>query len=82
MRLAVTDIDATASEQKQFYRVGGIAALVLAVGYVAIFPLYAKVGAPPSGGEAWFRYLPRKAQVAIIFLLGCGASGIVTTPTL
>src|SRR4030095_8504133 len=50
MRLAETDIDATGREQKQFYRVGGIAALVLAVGYVAIFPLYAKVGAPPSGG--------------------------------
>jgi hypothetical protein len=68
MRLAETDIDATGREQKQFYRVGGIAALVLAVGYVAIFPLYAKVGAPPSGGEAWFRYLPGRATVWWIIL--------------
>jgi hypothetical protein len=43
MRLAETDIDATGGEQKQFYRVGGIAALVLAIGYVVIFPLYAKL---------------------------------------
>ena len=68
MRLADTDIDATGREQKQFYRVGGIAALVLAVGYVVIFPLYAKIGAPPSGGEAWFRYLPGRTTVWWIIL--------------
>jgi len=48
MRLEKTDINATGREHKQFYRVGGIAAIVLAVGYVVIFPWYAKVGAPPS----------------------------------
>jgi hypothetical protein len=67
-RLADSDIDATGREQKQFYRVGGIAALVLAVGYVVIFPLYAKVGAPPSGGEAWFRYLAGRTTVWWIIL--------------
>ena len=46
------------------YRVGGISALVLAAGYVIIFPLYAHVGAPPSGdGEVWFRYLAGKTTV-------------------
>src|SRR5437764_12651359 len=63
MRLADADIDAIDPEQKQFYRVGGIAALMLAVGYVLIFPLYAKVGAPPSGAEAWFKYLPGRTNI-------------------
>jgi hypothetical protein len=51
-------------DQKQWYRVGGIAALVLGVAYIIIIPLYARVGAPPTGGgEAWFRYLPWKTTV-------------------
>ena len=49
-----------AGEEKQYYRWGGIAALLLAAGYVAIIPLFAWVGAPPATGEAWFRYLPGK----------------------
>lgn len=57
-------IDAVGGDQKQWYRVGGIAALVLGIGYIIIFPLYAHVGAPPnSGGEAWFKYLSGKATV-------------------
>jgi hypothetical protein len=48
---------------KQWYRVGGIAALVLGVAYIIIVPLYAHVGAPPTGGEAWFKYLPGKTTV-------------------
>ncbi len=51
-------------DQKQWYRVGGIAALVLGVAYIIIIPLYARVGAPPTGGgEAWFQYLPGKTMV-------------------
>jgi hypothetical protein len=51
-------------DQKQWYRVGGIAALVLGVAYIVIIPLYAHVGAPPAGGgEAWFQYLPGKTRV-------------------
>ncbi len=47
-----TMIDA---DQKQWCRVGGIAALVLGVAYIVIIPLYARVGPPPTGGgEAWF----------------------------
>jgi len=47
-------IEETASVpgQKYWYRLGSAAAIVLALGYIVIFPLYARVGAPPSGGEA------------------------------
>jgi hypothetical protein len=62
MRVEKTTVDAVGVDQKQCYRVGGIAALVLGIGYVIIFPLYAHVGAPPNGGEAWFRYLPGKTM--------------------
>lgn len=51
------------SDQKYWYRVGGLAAMVLGVGYIIIFPLYAHVGAPPHGGEAWFNYLPGKTTI-------------------
>lgn len=51
------------ADQKYWYRVGGIAAMVLGVGYIIIFPLYAHVGAPPRGGEAWFNYLPGKTTI-------------------
>lgn len=47
-------------DEKLWYRVGSIAALLLGIGYILIFPLYAYVGVPPSDGEAWFRYLPGK----------------------
>jgi hypothetical protein len=55
-----TTLDTLSGVQKQSYRFGGVAALVLGVGYIIIIPLYAHVGAPPSGGEAWFKYLPGK----------------------
>jgi hypothetical protein len=58
-----TTVDAVGADQKQCYRVGGAAALVIGIGYVVIFPLYAQVGVPPSSGEAWFRYLPGKTGV-------------------
>ena len=55
-----TMINSIYVSQKPWYRVGSIAALVLGLGYLVIFPLYAHVGAPPNGGEAWFTYLPGK----------------------
>ena len=42
---------------------GGISALVLGAAYIAIIPLYALVGAPPSGSEAWLKYLSGKIPV-------------------
>ena len=56
-------MDALSRVRKQWYRVGSIAALLLGIGYVIIIPLYAHVGVPPNGGEAWFKYLPGKTTV-------------------
>jgi hypothetical protein len=48
---------------KSLYRVGGICALVLGIAYIVTIPLYAYVGAPPSGGEAWLTYAAGKTTV-------------------
>jgi hypothetical protein len=55
--------DAADPDSRWLYRVGGISALVLGAAYIAIIPLYAHVGAPPSSGEAWLRYLSGKTTV-------------------
>jgi len=41
-------------------RLGGISALVFGIAYVVIIGLYAVVGAPPRGAEAWLAYAPGK----------------------
>ena len=66
---AKMEAEALSAYERGWYRWGGIAALVLAVGYVAIIPLYAQVGAPPSGGgEAWFKYLAGKTTMWWVIL--------------
>src|SRR5215469_12201271 len=45
------------------YRVGGISGLLLGLGYIITIPLYASVGAPPNGGEAWLTYLAGRTTV-------------------
>jgi hypothetical protein len=37
-------------------RVGGLAGLLLGIGYVATIPVYAAVGVGPEGGGAWLAY--------------------------
>jgi hypothetical protein len=63
MNTGETAGDKVGIDQKIWCRVGGIAAISLAVGYTVIVPLYFHVGAPPSGGDAWFKYLPGKTSV-------------------
>ena len=63
MKFEKTTVDAVGADERRAYRAGGIAALVLGIGYIIIFPLYAHVGAPPTGGDAWFHYLPGKTTV-------------------
>ena len=64
----MTPMDAADIEKRQWQRWGGVAALALAVGYVAIIPMFAWVGAPPATGEAWFRYLPGKTTTWWVIL--------------
>jgi len=60
----MTTSAAANGDERWLYRVGGTSAIVLGLAYVAIFPLYARVGAPPTGdGAAWLRYLAGKTDV-------------------
>jgi hypothetical protein len=63
MKVEQPTVDSADLDRKQWYRVGGIAAFVLGIAYIIIIPLYAHVGAPPIGGEAWFEYLRGKTTI-------------------
>ncbi len=56
-------VHAVDSQGRWFYQVGGICAFVLGIAYIITIPLYAYVGTPPSGGEAWLKYLAGKTTV-------------------
>ena len=43
-------------DQRQLYRVGGVAGIGIAVGYVVVIGLFIWVGAPPDGGLEWLAY--------------------------
>lgn len=59
-----TQGERAAPYEKRLYKWGSISALLLGIGYLIIFILYARVGAPPSGsGAGWFRYLTGKTTV-------------------
>ena len=72
MNLDETSGEKLGRPQQKWFRVGGIAAILLAVGYLVIFPLYFRVGAPPSDGSSWFEYLPAKTSLwwAIVTISG------------
>jgi hypothetical protein len=59
----VPDIVAAETHERGWLRAGGISALALGVGYIVIVVLYAQVGAPPRGGEAWLAYLTGKTTI-------------------
>src|SRR5215471_16618715 len=48
---------------KWLYRLGGISALSIGIGYIIIIVLYVLAGTPPSGGEAWLKYLAEHRTV-------------------
>jgi hypothetical protein len=50
-------VNAVDPDGRWLYRVGGISALLLGLGYLITIPLYASVGAAPSGAEARLIYL-------------------------
>ena len=53
-------VDAVDPNAKWLYRVGGISALAVGLGYIIIIPLYLMAGVLPSGGEAKLSYLAVK----------------------
>lgn len=69
-RPGATVVNAVHPDEKWPYRVGGISALTLGIAYIIIIPLFAHVGAPPTGGAAWLKYLQGKTTVwwAILWL--------------
>lgn len=48
---------------KWLYRAGGLSALAIGIGYLAIIPLFVLAGARPSGAEAWLAYLAGNTTV-------------------
>jgi hypothetical protein len=55
--------DTPDADEKRLYLLGGISAIVLGFGYLVIFPLYARVGAPPNTGDVWMSYVQGKTTV-------------------
>lgn len=49
--------------EKSLYRVGGVSAFVIGIGYMVTIPLIAFAGFPPSGGEASLKYFAGKTTV-------------------
>jgi hypothetical protein len=56
-------VNAVDPDGKWLYRMGGICALVLGIGYIIIIALYVPVGSPPSGAEARLIYLAGNTTV-------------------
>ena len=50
-------LDVANAEENWLYRLGGISALALGIGYIIIIVLYVPLGTPPSGGEARLAYI-------------------------
>jgi hypothetical protein len=60
MSVAKTLVYAADQDERWLYRVGGVSALLLGLGYIVTIPLYVYAGAPPHGAEAWLTYLAGK----------------------
>lgn len=73
-------VNAINPDGKLLYRVGGISALVLGIVYLVIFPLFAQVGAPPTGGEIWLKYLQGKTTVWWTILWLCVLTDFLYIP--
>lgn len=73
-------VDAVDADGKWLYRVGGASALALGIGYIIIIPLFAHVGAPPTGGEIWLKYLQGKTTVWWTILWLCVLTDFLYIP--
>lgn len=59
--MGVRGVNAAERDRAFLLRVGGLAGLLLGIGYVATLPLYASVGLPPEGGAEWLAYAAGKS---------------------
>jgi hypothetical protein len=73
-------VNAAHPDGKWVYRVGGISALTLGIAYIIIIPLFAHVGAPPTGGEVWLKYLQGKTTVWWTILWLCVLTDFLYIP--
>ena len=73
-------VNGVSSDGKWLYRIGGFAALALGMTYIVIIPLFARVGAPPTGGEIWLRYLQGKTTVWWTILWLCVLTDFLYIP--
>ena len=73
-------VNAAHPDEKWLYRVGGISALTLGIAYIIIIPLFAHVGAPPTGGEVWLKYLQGKTTVWWTILSLCVLTDFLYLP--
>ena len=53
----------TDPDEQWMYRACGVAAVALGIAYLVTMVLYARVGAPPLDGEAWFAYAAGKTTM-------------------
>jgi hypothetical protein len=73
-------VNVACPDEKWLYRVGGISALTVGIAYIIIIPLFAHVGAPPTGGEVWLKYLQGKTTVWWTILSLCVFTDILYIP--
>lgn len=79
-RTQETVLDSISLDRKVLYRVGGISALALGLAYLIIFPLFARVGTPPTGGEIWLNYLIGKTTTWWTILWLCVVTDFLYIP--
>jgi hypothetical protein len=48
-------------DRRWAYRVGGLSALAIGIGYIVVIPLFVAVGPPPRSGEDWLTYVAGKS---------------------
>jgi len=73
-------VNAINPDGKLLYRVGGVSALAVGIAYIVIFPLFAHVGAPPTEGETWLKYLQGKTTVWWTILWLCVVTDFLYVP--
>jgi hypothetical protein len=67
-------------DEKWLHRVGAISAVVIGISYIAILPLFARVGVPPTSGKVWLKYLQGKSTIWWTILALCVLTDFLFVP--